>query len=197
MSHTKIISLAFIIGTVGAGAVFADANHHGASGDSEAEVFTERAGNSKMNSASQMGGGMMGASQMGNHQEIMMSMMHIMMKMHGGMMGYTGMGTTAFQTGPFSMMGSNMMSGMDLNGDGMLTSEEAHEKLQSMHMMADNDADGSLSLEEFEPFHAAMMRENMVDTFQILDVDGDGKVTQGEMVSPADQMGMKHGQIGK
>lgn len=197
MSHTKLISLAFVIGTVGAGAAFADANHHGASGDSEAAVAAEKAGNGKMYSASQMGSGMMSASQMGNHQEMMMSMMHMMMKMHGGMMGKTGMGATAFQNGPFSMMGSNMMNGMDLDGDGRLTSEEAHKKLQSMHMMADKDGNGALSLEEFEPFHAAMMRENMVDTFQMLDADGDGKVTQGEMVSPADQMGMKHGQIGK
>lgn len=197
MSQNKIFTMAFVIASIGAGGAFADANHHDAPGKSEAMVSTEKAPNGKMGTPGHMGGGMMGGSQMGNHHEMMMSMMHMMMQMHGGMMGHSGFGGSPIQQGPFSMMGSNMIGNMDMNGDGNLTSEEAHEKLQSMHMMADKDGNGSLSLEEFEPFHAAMMRENMVDTFQMLDADGDGLVTQSEMVSPADRMGMGRGQRGK
>ena len=35
---------------------------------------------------------------------------------------------------------------------------------------------------------AKAMRETMVDRFQMLDADGDGQISQGEMVAPADNM---------
>ena len=55
----------------------------------------------------------------------------------------------------------------------------------------DADGDGTLSLSEFETLHAALARETTVDQFQHLDADGDGKITQTEMVAPARRMEMR------
>jgi Ca2+-binding EF-hand superfamily protein len=95
-----------------------------------------------------------------------------------GMMGNGGMS---------GMMGP-MMANFDADGDGKVTSEEAHGQLQAMHSSFDANGDSTLSIDEFEMLHSSMIREAMVDRFQHLDADGDGKVTAGEMTAPADKM---------
>ena len=126
-------------------------------------------------------------------------------QMHGGMMGggMNQMGAAGAMggTGPMGMMDQDMMALMrgpmmgrfdaDADGDGLISSEEAHGKLQSMHADADTNGDGSLTLEEFEALHGEIIRSMMVDRFQHLDTDGDGLVTAGEMTAPADRMGMR------
>lgn len=105
-----------------------------------------------------------------------------------GMMGYGGS-----QSG-MSMMGSGVsvvglaMDRFDMDGDGIVTSEEAHEGLQALFADYDANGDETLSLDEFEALHSALIRETMVDRFQFLDDDGDGAVTLEEMVEPADMM---------
>ena len=118
-----------------------------------------------------------GPGMMGN----MGGMMDMMRQMHGGMMGGGMMGGM----GP---MGGSMMQMFDSDGDGTVTAEEMHARLQAQLAEYDSDGDGALSIAEFETLHSAMIREMMVDRFQHLDADGDGSVTSEEMAAPADMM---------
>ena len=81
------------------------------------------------------------------------------------------------------MMGGNMMSMFDMDGNGAVSPEEAHEGLQSMLSDYDADGNGTLSIDEFASLHAKAMRETMVDRFQMLDADGDGSVDEGFIVN--------------
>ncbi|MBD3677296.1 MAG: calcium-binding protein [Rhodobacteraceae bacterium] len=135
----------------------------------------------------------------GNHD-----MRQLMMRMHAPMIGMGspmgGMGTIG-SGGPMSDMGQGMgmmgggasfmgatMERFDTDGDGTVTSQEAHEGLQALLAEYDADGDETLSLAEFETLHSALIRETMVDRFQFLDDDGDGTVSVSEMVKPADIM---------
>merc|ERR1711916_193483 len=99
-------------------------------------------GGSSMGGNGMMGGMMGGFGNMGGSNIGGNGMM-------GGMMGGSNFG------------GAGMMGGMGMFGDGSLSNEEAMKRLQSMYMMSDTDGDGALSIAEFEPMHAAMIRENM------------------------------------
>lgn len=121
-------------------------------------------------------------------------MMQMMMRMHG-MMGadgaMPGMGMMGMPDGMGmmgGMAGSGMMSALDEDGDGTVTPEEARMRLGSLLSDYDADADGTLSISEFETLHSALIRETMVDRFQHLDADGDGRITAEEMQAPAAQM---------
>lgn len=122
-------------------------------------------------------------------------MMKMMMQMHGRMMGATmpavtggampGMGKIA---GGLPGMSADLPGlGADVDGDGLVTPEELRSRLQSLHGEYDTDGNGSLSLDEFAALHADLIRETMVDRFQFFDADGDGAVTMGEIVEPADR----------
>ncbi|WP_239995078.1 EF-hand domain-containing protein [Rhodosalinus sediminis] len=135
----------------------------------------------------------------GNHD-----MMQMMMRMHSQMMGGSGpMGGMAMMGAGGSMSGMGQGMGMmgggaslmgmglerfDADGDGVVTSQEAHEGLQALLAEYDADGDEALSLAEFETLHSALIRETMVDRFQFLDDDGDGAVSVAEIVKPADMM---------
>lgn len=115
----------------------------------------------------------------------MQDMMQTMMKMHGQMMG-AGMNPGmmgAHQGGGMGMMDGAMMR-MMIDGDMMA----AHAAMQARLAEFDADADGALSLAEFEALHAAMIRDLTVDRFQYLDADGDGRITGEEMAAPAQRM---------
>jgi len=135
----------------------------------------------------------------GNHD-----MKQMMMRMHAQMMGggspKSGMGMMG-SGGPMSGMGSGMgmmgggaslmgmaMQQFDADGDGTVTSQEAHEGLQALLAEYDADGDEALSLAEFETLHSALIRETTVDRFQFLDDNGNGAVTAAEIVKPADMM---------
>jgi len=137
---------------------------------------------------------------MGDQGQMMQNMMHMMKQMHQKMMGQGGMqGMTMGHSqnsdprgqmggmgmGPIGGRGTDRMGMMD--GDMMDLMSRRHagsaspsgdisEKM-SMHMKQfDANGDGTLSLAEFETLHSALVHESMVDRFQHLDADGDGKV---------------------
>lgn len=188
-----VIALA-IFATLGS-ASYADSKHHN-DGDTTAAAGTE---------ADLVNGGAVQTSMMnGSQHKMMHSMMQTMMQMHssenGPLIGQMHL-TDRTAAGPTGMMDQDMMYLMrasmmgqfdaDADGDGAVSNEEAHGTLQSMHSKADTNGDGLLSLDEFNPLHAEMTRGLMVDRFQHLDTDGDGKVTAGEMTAPADRMQMR------
>lgn len=150
----------------------------------------------------------------GNHDMMQMMMrMHAPMMAGGGPAGgmaMIGSGGPMSGMGPgMGMMGGGPMSGMgpgmgmmgggaslmgmamerfDTDGDGTVTSQEAHEGLQALLAEYDADGDEALSLTEFETLHSALIRETIVDRFQFFDDDGDGTVSVAEIVKPADMM---------
>ncbi len=190
MSKITSTTLAIALIIMTSGAAFADADHHTA----------DKAGSDKAptQSPGPMGGdhgqmGMMG----GNHHEMMQGMMKMMMQMHGGMMiGDMGhMGAFSPQEPKdrdiLSLMPGQMMDQSDAGSHGAMADGKVHSQMQSMHSDADTDGDGVLSLEEFDVLHSKTIRPMMIDRFQHLDTDGDGKVTTGEMTAPADRMKMR------
>lgn len=191
MSYSTKVSTGLLVAVLTAGAALADDSHHQAGGGESvspnvlAQQMAGTGGPGMM-----MGGGMMEPSHMAEHLQMMHGMMRMMMQMHSGMMSGNGitMGANTTGQGMFPMMGGNMMSMFDMDGNGAVSSEEAHEGLQSMLWDYDVDGNGALSIDEFASLHAKAMRETMVDRFQMLDADGDGQISQGEMVAPADNM---------
>ncbi len=169
MKIVTVLTASFVLLTASVGGVLADANHGHGSNVSKALPSS--------------------AFKDGGH-----GMMQMMMRMHANMMDDFGMGQMdivdqnmmRMMTGNSSISGP--MVGFDADGDGKVTPEEAHGQLQSMHTSFDANGDGNLSIDEFERLHSAMIRDTMVDRFQHLDADGDGKVTAGEMTAPADKM---------
>lgn len=146
--------------------------------------------------------GMMGpggqSGPMGGHGGMDMTQMFRMMHGGGGMMGGMGpggmgpggmgmMGGTGMMGGG-GMMGSELFEAFDADDDGTVTPEEARTGLRGQLETYDADGDGTLSIEEFQTLHAAVIRNQMVDRFQALDEDGDGKVTADEIAAPARQM---------
>lgn len=210
MSKTTNTALALALVFSTTGAAFAEAGHHdgGKAGAGKANPPSSGAMADSSGPMGMMGqGGMMD----GDHRQMMQGMMKMMMQMHGGMMGGgmgnmgAGMGNMGGGMGNMGaarsqgMMGQDMMSLMrgsmmdrfDVDGDGIVSGDEALDQLQSMHADADTNGDGALSLEEFEVLHGEITRSMMVDRFQYLDSDGDGMVTPSEMTTPAKRMNMR------
>ncbi|WP_260001648.1 EF-hand domain-containing protein [Leisingera caerulea] len=104
-------------------------------------------------------------------------MMSNMKRMHGRMMQMHG------QHSMGNAMMDRQMMGMGMGKPGMLT-----DKLQSALKEYDADSNGTLSIDEFETFHSAMIREQMVDRFQHLDADGDGAVSEEEISAQTARM---------
>lgn len=197
MSKIFNTTIALVLIATTTSVAYADAGHHTEDSADASQAMPQDPANmgNGMGPMGMMGEGMMD----GNHHEMMQGMMKMMMQMHGGMMG-GGMAQMK-GSGPMGMMDQDMMSLMrgpmmgrfdaDADGDGVISGDEAHGQLQSMHADADTDGDGALSLEEFEVLHSEIIRSMMVDRFQHLDTDGDGMVTTGEMTAPADRMEMR------
>lgn len=167
---------------VGAGSAIADSHHHNNQSVDETPA--------PLDTETNMDGTMSGADMMSpEHMEDHHAMMQAMMQIHSNMGSNAMMGSTSVERPmPFPIVGSMMMGEFDADGDRMISNEEAHGKLQSMHGQADVDNDGALTFDEFAPLYAMVMREMMVDQFQILDADGDGTITEGEMTTPADMI---------
>lgn len=84
-----------------------------------------------------------------------------------------------------------MFEEFDSDGDGKLTTAEVTAARISRFNGADNNKDSSLSIEEFQGLWLDHMRPRMVDKFQMLDEDGDGRVTGEEFSQPFAMM-MRH-----
>ena len=179
MKTRYITALAVATLIAGGNAALAHGTGHGQGGQASPQGMMGQGG--------QMGPqGMMGRSGMDSGG--MMQMHQQMMGMHKGMM--QGGGMMGGGMGSMGSMGGigGMMEALDADGDGTVTPDEAHEGLQALVAEYDADGDETLSIAEFETLHSALIREAMVDRFQFLDDDGDGQVTMGEIVKPADMM---------
>lgn len=77
-----------------------------------------------------------------------------------------------------------MLESFDANGDGKLSQEEIDTVRGERFTKFDGDSDKALTLGEFEQLWLEAMRERMVDRFQHLDADGDGRVTTDEFQRP-------------
>lgn len=170
---TRMFPLAAILSLTATGAAFAHSD-------------SDRG--SRMGSCGGAGASMPGAGMMPSG---MMEGGPMPMRMHGQMMGAGTMGPMqcammgAMDGRMMGMMG--MMGRLDTDADGEVTGDEARAALSAKLTEYDKDGDGTLSIAEFEALHTAMICETMVDRFQYLDADGDGRVTSDEMTAPADQ----------
>jgi len=77
-----------------------------------------------------------------------------------------------------------MFEQFDLDKDGKLTTAEIDKARTDSIAKFDANGDGVLQLEEYQGLWMEHMRARMVDGFQRLDDDGDGKVTSDEMKAP-------------
>ena len=186
MRRTTVTVLTIVLAASAASGAVADANH----ARSEGVMPMQR-------------GAMPGQFAAGGHGG-MAGMMDMMMQMHPQMMG-DGRGSGMMGSG---MMGSGMMgSGMmgngvgpdmmdmmngtfDASGDGRTTPDEVRAGMTAKMAEFDADADGGLSLSEFEALHSNILREAMVDRFQYFDADGDGTVSEAEMHRPVNRLSM-------
>jgi hypothetical protein len=81
-----------------------------------------------------------------------------------------------------------MFDSFDANADGALTQEEIDGVRGERFAAFDGDGDKALTLGEYQALWLDAMRERMVDRFQHLDADGDGKVTAEEFSRPFARM---------
>lgn len=155
-------------------------------------------GHGHMSNSEKNATGTAGQKQSDMQHNMMHKMMPMMMRMHRqmGNAGMTGSGSMMDKSMMQMMMGPGMMGqGMGPGHNADAFRETALKRLGEF----DSNKDGSLSLEEFEALHAAMIRETTVDRFQHLDADGDGKITEKEISAPAERMnmsGMRNGGAG-
>jgi len=77
-----------------------------------------------------------------------------------------------------------MMESFDANDDGKLSQEEIDTARSERFTKFDGDTDQALTLSEYQELWLDAMRERMVDRFQALDADGDGRVTAEEFQRP-------------
>jgi len=81
-----------------------------------------------------------------------------------------------------------MFTEVDADKDGKITADEMTAYRAAKIAAADKNGDGSLQIDEFQGIWADLMRPRMVDHFQFLDGDGDGKVTDAEIAAPMTRM---------
>ena len=85
-----------------------------------------------------------------------------------------------------------MMERFDADGDGVLTRAEIDTSHGAMLKRFDANKDGVLDLGEYQGLWLDHMHARMVDHFQHLDEDGDGKVTGAELNAPMARMLRRH-----
>ncbi len=84
-----------------------------------------------------------------------------------------------------SFTGRHMNMEWDTNDDGEVSTDEVKAGKRKELTKYDSNRNRSLSLDEYEALWTAKHRNEMVDQFQDLDEDGDGKVTQDEFAAKA------------
>ncbi|WP_238367866.1 hypothetical protein [Mesobacterium pallidum] len=183
MKHLRKPAIVLSVALLGAAPAIADNDHHG---DAKGPAAQGAMGPSRFSKDDMP---MAGAD-----APMMQNMMRMMMMMHSGGMNPgagnpVGMGMMD-QDMMRMMMGNAMMGAMD---GGM----EPGQMMQSRLKEYDADGDDALGIDEFASWHAAMMREQMVDRFQHLDADGDGKITPQEMDSFAGRLKPGTGDMGQ
>lgn len=76
----------------------------------------------------------------------------------------------------------------DSDGDGTITPEEIALARAALIAGADASQNGEISLEEYETIFLELMRDPLVDSFQHLDADGNGAVTDAEFEAATSKM---------
>ena len=89
--------------------------------------------------------------------------------------------------GPGRHGAMQMFERVDADADGTVTRAEADAFIQGQMASHDADANGTLSLEEFEGAWTEMMHQRMVRGFQRFDRDGDGQLSEEELNRPIDR----------
>lgn len=84
--------------------------------------------------------------------------------------------------------GFAMIERLDTDGDGAVAVDDIRADRLAALARHDANGDGKLSLEEYETLFAERMRRRMVDSFQRLDDDGDGVITETEAGAPVARM---------
>ncbi|WP_424928218.1 hypothetical protein [Amaricoccus tamworthensis] len=78
-------------------------------------------------------------------------------------------------------MFGQILKNVDADADGSVSQTEIDSYRSALVTGADQSGEGNISLDEFESIYLEIVRNRMVDTFQNLDEDGDGVITQAEM----------------
>ena len=72
----------------------------------------------------------------------------------------------------------------DTNGDGKITQDEINANRADMFKKYDTNNDGKLSIDEYQNLWLAVRHREMVRSFQRLDVEGAGAITEKEYQAP-------------
>jgi hypothetical protein len=94
----------------------------------------------------------------------------------GGMMGGHMMGGHMM-----GGMGRDMLKNIDTDDDGAISQDEIDAAINARFEEFDADANGSLSLEEFQALWGEITKPISVRAFQFLDPDGDAAVSRSEL----------------
>ena len=76
----------------------------------------------------------------------------------------------------------------DKDGDGRLSGEEIESFRAEIFARHDASGDGRLSLEEYDALFREITRPIMVRSFQFLDPDGNGQITEEEFLRPTERL---------
>ena len=78
-----------------------------------------------------------------------------------------------------------MMEILDTNKDGKITADEIAAEQRRMLAAVDVDGDGAVSVEEFRRRGQLLMSVGATSMFDMLDTNGDGKITIDELTAPS------------
>ena len=176
MNIIKTVSTVVLLSTTVVGMAHADGNHGNRTSPLGAQAYGPQANGPSADQSNMHGN------------------MGQMMMMHRGMAGNTGIGPMNRPgQGVMNMMDNDMMQMMMMGNNGMRqpSAEGLGNMLNAALTDYDADGDGALSLDEFQTFHSALIRDIMVDRFQHLDADGDGKISKDEIGNPAQRYQMR------
>ncbi len=171
------VSIAALLSTTVVGMAHADGNHGNRTNPHGVQAYGPHANGPSANRSNMHG-----------------NMGQMIMMMHRGMPGNSGFGPMNRPgQSAMNMMDNDMMQMMMMGNNNMQqpSAEGLGNMLNSALTDYDADGDGALSLDEFQTFHSALIRDMMVDRFQHLDADGDGKISKDEIGNPAQRYQMR------
>lgn len=87
--------------------------------------------------------------------------------------------------GPGHMRGQRMFDMLDINHDGKLSFDEISGEYRRMLGAADVNGDSAISVEEFRRRGHLIMSVGAMSMFDMLDTNGDGKLTIDEILAPS------------
>jgi Ca2+-binding EF-hand superfamily protein len=86
---------------------------------------------------------------------------------------------------PESRRIERMFEMLDVNHDGKLTFDEISSEYKRMIAASDVDGDGAISVDEFRRRGHMIMSVGAISMFDMLDANGDGKITLEEIQAPS------------